>query len=100
MNRRTIQQGQPDSLRAAMAAEQKARAAQAQITQFVHLTAMHVYGHLAANAVSRDPESLRALAQQAKDAAPYLAEAFGMVQVHVKPQTNTDEQPATDRGGR
>lgn len=61
--------------------QRAAQAAQAQVTQFIHLAAMQVYGHLVADAVSREPESLRALAQQARNAAPFLAEAFGMVRI-------------------
>ena len=79
-----IRPGEPNHIHAALAADQQARAAQAQIATFVHATAMAIYGPLVAGAVSRSPEALRTLAQRARNAAPFLAEAFGMLTVSVQ----------------
>ena len=73
-----------DPVQAAMAAEQMAAAQRADNERFIRATAMQVYAQFIANTCNPNSVVYRDLARQAVEAAPYLAEALGMVTLEKK----------------
>ena len=81
MTDKIIRPGQEQQLQAALVVDQQAQAAQAHITHFIHMTAIAIYGQLVAQSSADSPEELRVAAARANAAAPFLAEALGMVKL-------------------
>ena len=81
-----------DPLQAAMVAQQQAAAANAMIDGFIKQTSMALYASLVGQSSSmvRTANTYRKLARTAKEAAPYLAEAYGMVRINVAHDASED----------
>lgn len=69
---------------------QAEQARQSAINTFVMNTSQHIYAQLLCRQQDVTPDVLRACAQNAKLAAPYLAEAYGLIKIEETPIEGVD----------